>query len=362
MADFIHPAPQATLTSRFGHRTISGKKEWHQGIDLAQSGNVSIRAAAQGKVLRAGELGTYGNVVIIQHTIKGKRMDTTYAHLKAIHVRVGQSVKQGQTIGLMGNTGRSYGQHLHFEIHNGAWATGQPNAVDPWPYILGASKISEKGLNIIKKWEGFRPNAYQDIVAVWTIGFGTTVWSNKTKVKKGDTITQIEAEKLLEKQVNEHARTIAVYVNVPLTQNQYDSLASFQYNLGSHILKNSSLLNYLNARNWEKACEQMLRYNKAGGKVAQGLVNRRKDEVNLFKGNESEVMDMPVYSSPALKKEAEDNLSSAARRKIVVDLALAAGYNKSWAEKLENKTITNDDIEALAMGTLIKMHLDNSNK
>lgn len=135
MTTFICPVKNARLTSKFGWRNLGFGKEWHQGIDLASTGNVPIYASADGIVIRAGILGSYGNVVIIRHTINGKRMDTNYAHLDSLTVRVGQIVKQGQPIGVMGKTGRSLGIHLHFEIHDGAWATGQPNAVDPMKYI-----------------------------------------------------------------------------------------------------------------------------------------------------------------------------------------------------------------------------------
>lgn len=132
---FKCPVQNARLTSKFGWRTIQGKKEWHQGIDLASTGKVPIYASADGVVIRTGVLGTYGNVVMIQHTINGKRYDTNYAHLDSYSVKVGQKVKAGQQIGIMGNTGRSFGVHLHFEIHNGAWKSGQPNAVDPMKFI-----------------------------------------------------------------------------------------------------------------------------------------------------------------------------------------------------------------------------------
>lgn len=147
MSDFICPVKNARLTSKFGHRTINGKKEWHQGVDLASTGKVAIYAAADGEVIRSGPLSTYGNVVMIRHTINGKRMDTNYAHLDSYNVKVGQKVKQGQPIGIMGNTGRSFGIHLHFEIHNGAWATGQPNAVDPMKYISLTEREEELTLS-----------------------------------------------------------------------------------------------------------------------------------------------------------------------------------------------------------------------
>ena len=153
MVNFKHPCPGTTVTSKFGYRTIGGKREWHQGVDFAKKGTVPIYASADGKVRDAwgANKSSYGNVVFLQHNIDGKRMDTTYAHLKTISVRVGQSVKQGDLIGYMGNTGRSSGQHLHFEIHNGPWMSGQPNAVDPLKYIDVTSKQTTKPKDEVKK-------------------------------------------------------------------------------------------------------------------------------------------------------------------------------------------------------------------
>ena len=153
---FICPVKNARLTSKFGWRTIQGKKEWHQGIDLASTGKVPIYASADGAVIRAGTLGTYGKVVMIQHSINGKRYDTNYAHLDSVSVKVGQKVKAGQQIGIMGNTGRSFGVHLHFEIHNGPWKSGQPNAVDPMKFI----KLKEEP----KKEEGLTVSQYNEIM------------------------------------------------------------------------------------------------------------------------------------------------------------------------------------------------------
>ncbi|MFJ6210614.1 lysozyme [Lysinibacillus sp. NPDC092081] len=144
-------------------------------------------------------------------------------------------------------------------------------------------KISNTAINLISKWEGFYDKAYRDPVNIWTIGYGTTKWPNGQAVKQGETIRKVDALELLRKQTQEHADTIEQYVKVSLNQNQYDALASFQYNLGRNILRNSALLNYLNARQWDKACAEMLLYCNAGGKPLQGLVNRRKDEVALFK-------------------------------------------------------------------------------
>lgn len=145
MSIFINPIPNSYITSKFGWRThpVTGQKNsFHQGVDLARQPNTNVKvlAAADGEVIRVGKLGTYGNVVMIKHSINSKRMDTNYAHLKSWSVKVGQKVKQGDVIGIMGNTGSSTAPHLHFEIHNGPWLKDQPNAVDPAKYIKFYSK------------------------------------------------------------------------------------------------------------------------------------------------------------------------------------------------------------------------------
>lgn len=137
---FINPVKEAKLTSTFGYRILYGGREFHYGIDLAKGGNVPILAAADGVVVkRLNGVTSYGNVVFINHRIEDKEMETVYAHLKSTSVKIGDVVKQGDIIGYMGNTdggtGRSTGQHLHFEVHEGKWISGRKNAVDPYKWI-----------------------------------------------------------------------------------------------------------------------------------------------------------------------------------------------------------------------------------
>ncbi|MGH2317237.1 murein hydrolase activator EnvC family protein [Planococcus sp. SE5232] len=131
---FIRPAA-GRFTSKFGWRDIGSGPEFHQGVDIANSKGTTIVAAANGFVSYAGSMGGYGNVVIITHSINGQTHATVYAHLNSIGVSVGQQVSQGQNIGGMGNTGRSFGDHLHFEIHVGPWNGGRTNAVNPASYV-----------------------------------------------------------------------------------------------------------------------------------------------------------------------------------------------------------------------------------
>lgn len=141
MGKFDCPVEKARLTCKFGWRpdpfTNTGRF-WHQGIDLASpvaGKKVPVYASADGVIKKAGKLSTYGKRVLIAHTINGKTMETLYAHLDSICVEEKQRVKQGQQIGVMGMTGSSTAVHLHFEIHNGIWVTGQKNAVDPMKWI-----------------------------------------------------------------------------------------------------------------------------------------------------------------------------------------------------------------------------------
>ncbi|MDX1259298.1 peptidoglycan DD-metalloendopeptidase family protein [Exiguobacterium sp. K1] len=126
------------VSSPFGPRTnpLTGKSERHTGIDLVNAKGTPIKAAAGGIVLRAGSATGYGNVVMITHLIDGKVWTTVYGHLDSVSVKAGQTVMPGNIVGKLGSTGWSTGPHLHFEIHRGEWAVGQPNAVDPAPYIL----------------------------------------------------------------------------------------------------------------------------------------------------------------------------------------------------------------------------------
>ncbi len=114
---FIWPV-NGPVTSGFGYRVGPGITRFHQGLDIGVPSGTPIRAGGSGTVILAGYNGGYGNYTCIDH---GGAVSTCYAHQSAIHVSVGQHVAQGQVIGLVGNTGYSFGAHLHFEVRvNGA--------------------------------------------------------------------------------------------------------------------------------------------------------------------------------------------------------------------------------------------------
>ena len=117
------------MTSRFGHRVspFTGRKELHKGVDIANRKGTAILATANGIVSFAGKKGPMGNVVVIDH---GHGMITRYAHLSEALKKQGDTVKRGDIIAQMGNSGRSTGPHLHYEVH----LNGVP--VNPATYIL----------------------------------------------------------------------------------------------------------------------------------------------------------------------------------------------------------------------------------
>jgi len=142
-------------------------------------------------------------------------------------------------------------------------------------------KISHEGLAIIKKFEGLELEAYQCSAGVWTIGYGHT-----KDVQQGDQWSESHAEYMLEVELEEYQSYINEYVEVALSQHQFDALVSWVYNLGPANLKSSTLLKVLNSGDYEGVPAQIKRWNKAGGKVLKGLVRRREAEALLFAGRD----------------------------------------------------------------------------
>lgn len=139
-------------------------------------------------------------------------------------------------------------------------------------------KISKKGLDLIKHFEGLELKAYKDSVGVVTIGYGST----GPHVSMGMVITQDQAEALLKQDVSRFEKGVSDLVQVPLNQNQFDALVSFSFNLGLGNLKSSTLLRKLNSLDYSGAANEFTRWNKAGGVVLKGLTRRREAEKVLF--------------------------------------------------------------------------------
>ncbi|OLS61496.1 lysozyme [Pseudomonas putida] len=140
-------------------------------------------------------------------------------------------------------------------------------------------RTSQRGLNMIKSFEGLRLQAYQDSVGVWTIGYGAT-----RGVKAGMSITKEQAERMLLNDVQRFEPEIERLVTAKLSQNQWDALICFTYNLGAANLESSTLRRLLNDGDYAGAAAQFPRWTKAGGRELPGLVRRRAAERNLFLG------------------------------------------------------------------------------
>ncbi|WP_150182605.1 lysozyme [Enterobacter asburiae] len=143
-------------------------------------------------------------------------------------------------------------------------------------------QTSEKGIALIKQFEGCKLTAYQDSVGVWTIGYGWTKPVDGKPIRAGMTIKQETAERLLKTGLVSYENDVSRLVKVDLTQGQFDALVSFTYNLGARSLSTSTLLRKLNAGDYAGASDEFLRWNKAGGKVLNGLTRRREAERALF--------------------------------------------------------------------------------
>ncbi|WP_275183626.1 lysozyme [Citrobacter freundii] len=148
-------------------------------------------------------------------------------------------------------------------------------------------QTSEKGIKNIKDFEGCSLTAYPDPGtggAPWTIGYGWTQPVDGKPIRAGMTIKQETAERLLKTGLVSYENDVSRLVKVRLTQGQFDALVSFTYNLGARSLSTSTLLRKLNAGDYAGAADEFLRWNKAGGKVLNGLTRRREAERDLFLG------------------------------------------------------------------------------
>jgi len=148
------------------------------------------------------------------------------------------------------------------------------------PLEAGA-EMSQKGINMLKSFEGYSPTNYLCQAKKPTIGYGHVI-------KKGENFSLVDkktAENMLRKDVKTAERAVEDNVKVALTKNQYDALASFVYNIGANAFINSTLLRELNSGNYTSAANQFDRWVYAGGKISRGLANRRAEEKKLFLSN-----------------------------------------------------------------------------
>lgn len=153
----------------------------------------------------------------------------------------------------------------------------------------GFMQLSKAGVDYIKKFEAYRAKPYQDSKGVWTIGYGNTYYPNGKRVSANDKpITEAEAAGLKRFITN---RDFVPSVNVMLrdeikagkvTQNMFDALVSLAYNIGTGALAGSTVIRKLKAGDIKAAADAFRLFNKSGGRVLQGLINRREEERKIF--------------------------------------------------------------------------------
>ena len=139
-------------------------------------------------------------------------------------------------------------------------------------------KVSEKGKSLIKNFEGLRTKAYRCSANCLTIGYGHT----GSDVYENMIITKEQAEKLFDQDILIHSNNVSKLVNVDLTQNQFDALVSFEYNVGYGNFSKSTMLKLINSCEFLQASKEFDKWIYAGGKPLKGLKHRREQERKLF--------------------------------------------------------------------------------
>jgi len=146
------------------------------------------------------------------------------------------------------------------------------------------TKTGSEGIELIKKFEGFSGKPYKCPAGICTIGYGATFYPNGVKVTMADKeISEQEATELLASMLTKFEQYVDSYCVDTITQNQFDALVSFCYNLGPANLKSSSLLKKVNANpNDESIRDEFMKWTRGGGRVLKGLVTRRTAEADLY--------------------------------------------------------------------------------
>lgn len=141
--------------------------------------------------------------------------------------------------------------------------------------------ITRDGLNLIKHFEGFEPEIYLDAAGLPTIGYGHLIRKGEHKMFENG-ISEEEADALLADDVQIAERAVLRLINVPLTNNQFNALVSFTFNLGSGALQRSTLRRKVNREEHAEVPAEFMRWVWAGGRKLKGLIRRREAEANLY--------------------------------------------------------------------------------
>jgi len=144
-------------------------------------------------------------------------------------------------------------------------------------------KTSPVGINLIKHYEGFYSKPYRCPAGLWTIGYGHVINDGRNlPIDCNRVFLKDEIDALLIADLKRFERGVTLYCPVQLTQNQFDALISFSFNLGLGTLQRSTVRQKINRGDFKGAVKVILQYNKSSGKVLKGLILRRQDEAKLL--------------------------------------------------------------------------------
>lgn len=175
-------------------------------------------------------------------------------------------------------------------------------------------KTSTVGKGLITEFEGLRLTAYRCSADVLTIGVGHTSAAGAPKVVAGMTITLAEADAILSRDLAKFEASVAKFVRVPVSQNQFDALVSLAFNIGENAFRKSTLVKRLNAGDVQGAAEQFAAWNKVNRKAVVGLTRRRAAEAKLFRTAFAAPVaitpSVPTTAAPLAKPSAPGFLSA----------------------------------------------------
>jgi len=183
-------------------------------------------------------------------------------------------------------------------------------------------RMSAAGLATVKEFEGLRLKAYKCPAAVWTIGYGHTSAAGNPIVTPDLVITKEEAEETLARDMEQYEEGVHKYVKVDLTQGQFDALVDFAYNAGVGALQKSTLLKKVNAGKFDEVPAEFMKWTKGGGKELPGLVRRRRAEVKLWRGLDTE---KPISVDEARAEPDKPKASKSITQSKEANAAVAAG-------------------------------------
>lgn len=183
-------------------------------------------------------------------------------------------------------------------------------------------RMSQAGLDLVKEFEGLRTKAYKCPANVWTIGYGHTSAAGDPVVGSDLVVTKEQAEQILDRDLRKYENGVKRLVEVGITQGQFDALVSFAYNAGVGRLSGSTLLKRVNAGRFDEVPAEFMKWTKGGGKELPGLVRRRRAEVKLWRGIDT---DLPVSNTQARFQPDQPKASRSIVQSKEANAAAAAG-------------------------------------